>query len=606
MGRPLKVLIVEDSEDDTALLVRELRKGGYDMAHERVETSSAMEKALAKQEWDVIVADYNLPNFSAPAALSLLQKKGLDLPFIMVSGKVGEDVAVEAMKAGAHDYIAKGNLSRLVPAVGRELREARGRQQRSRTEEQLRKLSHAVEQSPSVVIITDTKGTIEYVNTKFTQITGYTSGEATGKNPRILRSGKTPPEVYKELWETITSGGEWHGEFCDKKKNGELYWEDVSISPVRDSKGVITHFVAVKEDITERKQMEEQIKESHRGLTRAQQIAHLGSWEWTVQTGEVRWSDETYRILGVTPEEYTPKYETFPELIHPDDREHREKAIDAALKNNKPYKIDYRVVRPDGSLCFIHSEAEVEFDREDRPLRMIGTLQDVTERRQPEEQIRTSLKEKEELLNEIHHRVKNNLQIISSLFDMSSMRTESQEAIDLFTDARSKINAMSLIHSELYRSERFDQINLEEHTRKLVEYLVYIYAKGKDVKLCVSHSHTLLPVTQAIPCALILNELVSNALKHAYKEGEKGTIRISMKRLSDATVYIKVKDDGSGMPDEVDVFKADSLGLKLVRNLVQKQLNGEISLGSDGKGTEFNINFTLSKEGVDKEVAGHA
>ncbi len=606
MGKPLKVLIVEDSEDDAALLVRELRKGGYDVAHERVETSSAMEEALAKQEWDVIVADYNLPNFSAPAALSLLQKKGLDLPFIMVSGKVGDDVAVEAMKAGAHDYIAKGNLSRLVPAIGRELREARGRQQRSRTEEQLRKLSHAVEQSPSVVVITDTKGTIEYVNPKFTQITGYTSGEAIGENPRILKSGRTPPEVYKEMWETITSGGEWRGEFCNKKKNGELYWEDASISPVRDSKGVITHFVAVKEDITERKQMEEQLKESHRGLARAQQIAHLGSWEWAVQTGEVRWSDETYRILGVTPEEYTPKYDTFPELVHPDDREHRKKAIDAALKNKEPYKIDYRGVRPDGSLCFIHSEAEVEFDREDRPLRMVGTLQDVTERRQAEEQIRTSLKEKEELLNEVHHRVKNNLQIISSLFDMSSMRTESQEAIDLFTDARSKINAMSLIHSELYRSERFDQINLEEHTRKLVEYLLYIYAKGKDVKLYVSHSHTLLPVTQAIPCALILNELVSNALKHAYKEGEKGMIRISMKRLSDGAVYIKVKDDGSGMPDEVDVFKADSLGLKLVRNLVQKQLNGEISLGSNSKGTEFNINFTLSKEGADKEGVEYA
>ncbi|MFQ5956862.1 MAG: PAS domain-containing protein, partial [Candidatus Brocadiales bacterium] len=132
--------------------------------------------------------------------------------------------------------------------------------ERKHTEESLRKLSQAVEQSPSMVVITDIKGNIEYVNPKFTQLTGYTFKEAIGKTPRILKSGKTPPEVYKQLWKTITSGGEWRGEFCNKKKNGELYWEDASISPIRSKEGVITHFVAVKEDITERKLEEAQFK----------------------------------------------------------------------------------------------------------------------------------------------------------------------------------------------------------------------------------------------------------------------------------------------------------------------------------------------------------
>lgn len=131
---------------------------------------------------------------------------------------------------------------------------------RKAVEEEIHILSRAVEQSPSVVIITDTKGNIEYANPKFTQLTGYSLPEVVGKNIGILKSGQTSPEEYKQLWKTIVSGGEWHGEFCNKKKNGELYWEAASISPIKNPAGIITHFVAVKEDITERKHMEKELK----------------------------------------------------------------------------------------------------------------------------------------------------------------------------------------------------------------------------------------------------------------------------------------------------------------------------------------------------------
>ncbi|MGQ9851050.1 MAG: PAS domain-containing sensor histidine kinase, partial [Aggregatilineaceae bacterium] len=131
-----------------------------------------------------------------------------------------------------------------------------------RVEEQLRKLSGAVEQSPSVVIITDTNGTIEYVNPRFTAVTGYSAEEVIGQRPSILKSGHTSPAEYEELWETITSGGEWRGEFLNKKKNGELYWEFATILPIKDAEGRITHFLGVKEDITARKQAEQALQES--------------------------------------------------------------------------------------------------------------------------------------------------------------------------------------------------------------------------------------------------------------------------------------------------------------------------------------------------------
>ena len=144
MSTPIRVLIVEDSEDDTVLILRELKRGGYDTTYERVETDKAMKAALDNQTWDIIICDYSMPKFSMPAALETLQKMGLDLPFIIVSGTIGEDVAVEAMKAGAHDYIMKDNLSRLVPAIERELREAEERQRHRQTENAIRTLVKSI------------------------------------------------------------------------------------------------------------------------------------------------------------------------------------------------------------------------------------------------------------------------------------------------------------------------------------------------------------------------------------------------------------------------------------------------------------------------------
>ena len=146
MVTPLRVLIVEDSEDDAFLMLRELRKGGYEPLAERIETAAAMEKALAAGQWDMIISDYVLPRFSGMAALHILQQSGQDLPFIVISGNIGEDIAVGAMKAGAHDYILKGNLTRLVPAVERELREAVVRRKRRQAEEALQRSYEELEQ----------------------------------------------------------------------------------------------------------------------------------------------------------------------------------------------------------------------------------------------------------------------------------------------------------------------------------------------------------------------------------------------------------------------------------------------------------------------------
>jgi diguanylate cyclase (GGDEF)-like protein/PAS domain S-box-containing protein len=264
---PLAVLIVEDLESDAQLIVRLLKRAGYAVVSEQVETAEQMRAALEKRAWDIVISDYKMPQFDGKAALALLKETGLDIPFIIVSGTIGEELAVTMMKAGAHDYVMKGNLARLAPAVKRELEQTEVRRERKRAEDQLRQLSSAVEHSPASIVIIDVNGFIEYVNPKFTTVTGFTIDEVRGKTPQdTFGSSETQPETRAEQWQTILSLKEWRGDMVNRRKNGESYWAAVSISPIIDSNGVITHFVSINEDITARKESEEKIKSLNAGL----------------------------------------------------------------------------------------------------------------------------------------------------------------------------------------------------------------------------------------------------------------------------------------------------------------------------------------------------
>ena len=276
MGEPLRVLIVEDNPDDAALVLRELRRGGREVAHARVETAAAMTAALDAQSWDIVIADYSLPQFSGVAALKLLQERALDLPFILVSGTVGEEIAVAAMKAGAHDYLMKDKLARLGPAVEREMRDAEVRREACRTERQLHR---------------------------------------------------------------------------------------------REAQ-----------------------------LAEAQRLAHVGSWHRDARTNVLDWSDEMFQICGRDPRQPPPSFEEFLATVHPEDRQRladilRDPNLDQ-LAN------DYRIVRPDGTIRFVHSRGRIVRDASGAPLEVAGMMQDITERKAAEEDLRRARDELEQRVRE--------------------------------------------------------------------------------------------------------------------------------------------------------------------------------------------------------------
>lgn len=260
MEKPLNVLFVEDSEADAELTAAELSRGGFTPRSFRVETRDEMLEALNSDEWHLIICDYRMPHFSAEEALATLKQSGQDIPFIIASGAVTAEDAVTLLKQGAHDFMDKGAMARLVPAVDRELREAGMRRERRFAEERVRILSRAIEQSPVSVVITDPQGQIEYVNPRFEEASGYSAEESLGKSLGFTLRDEESASAMAELWSTVSSGLEWRGEFCSVRKDGQLIWEYVNVSPLTDADSdILTHYIAVKEDITVRRQYEEQL-----------------------------------------------------------------------------------------------------------------------------------------------------------------------------------------------------------------------------------------------------------------------------------------------------------------------------------------------------------
>jgi len=286
MSKRLRVLIVEDSEDDTLLLVRELRKGGYEISYERIETLESMKAAL-EQQWDLVIADYVLPVFSGLTALKLLKERSIDVPFIILSGNIGEDIAIDAMKAGAHDYIIKSHMKRLIPAVKRELHEAEVRRERRRAEKDLiderQRFYDVLEMLPVYVVLLTPDYHVPFANRFFRE----RFGESHGKRCFEYLFGRSEPCETCETYTVFKTNAPHHGEWTGPDgRNYDIFdypFNDTDGSPLIMEMGI---------DITERKRAEAALKEANETLE--QHVA-----ERTVALSE---SEARFKLLSETAE----------------------------------------------------------------------------------------------------------------------------------------------------------------------------------------------------------------------------------------------------------------------------------------------------------------
>jgi len=347
--------------------------------------------------------------------------------------------------------------------------------------------------------------------------------------------------------------------------------------------------LVIARDITEHKQAEQALRESEERYRRLVELSPDAIV--VVSEGKIVFANPAEATLmgASSPEELIGKSAI--ELLHPEDRatvEERLRRIDE--EGDAPHVNQGKIVRLDGQVRDIEAAGAPIIYQGKKAVQII--CRDITERKRAEEQITASLKEKEVLLREIHHRVKNNLQIISSLLNLQSRFIEDKEALEIFSESQNRVRSLALIHEKLYRSQDLARIDFGEYLRSLADNLLRSYGVDSNViTVKINADAVSLDIDTAIPCALIVNELVSNSLKHAFPAGKEGEIGIDFRVDNDNKFLLAVSDNGVGLPRDFDFQNTESFGLQLVSSLVSDQLEGTIELHSSSGGAEFKMEF---------------
>jgi len=375
---------------------------------------------------------------------------------------------------------------------------------------------------------------------------------------------------------------------------GEVSVIETSLRPILACDGRVREIVAAGLDVTQRRADEQRLRESlsqrefnEARLADAQRIAEVGDWDWDIATDTVCWSAQIHRIFAREPHDAPVTYDEFLSMVHEDDRAAVIAAVDHTLETGEKFHIEHRIVRPAGEIRYLSDHGELTRDGQGQPIRLRGTAQDITRQKAVEAQLRASLSEKDALLHELHHRVKNNLQVVASLLYLQAVDA-SDDLRAILDECRGRIRSMTLIHEQLYLSGELSHIDMCGVLTQLSEEIVRLYASNyvHDVDIQVLGSGLVLEVERAIPVALIANEILTNALKYAYPDGGgpgKAGIRVWVGPDS-----LAIEDDGVGLPADFE-SASTSLGLRLVRTLA-RQLDAEIEFSTPaGGGTAIRL-----------------
>lgn len=295
-------------------------------------------------------------------------------------------------------------------------------------------------------------------------------------------------------------------------------------------------------------------------------------------------------VLGYDPHEILGESVfKFINLTHPDDQVKVSSSFMESTVSYSPGNVQHRFKRADGSYIWVESLGNPLFDEKNQYNGVVFSMIDIDSLKTAEENFKSSLAEKELLLRELHHRVKNNMQIISSLLSLQSQHIKDKRDLNIFKSSQNRVKTMSLIHEELYSSQDFSHINLTEYIRNLTkELLTSLIANPGRIKLKVDVENINMEIDTAIPLGLLINEMVANSLNYAFPNNREGQIKVDLHRNEDKFILI-VSDDGIGIPEHIDFKKAETLGFQLINNLVN-QLEGLIEL-EEGEGTTFNVEF---------------
>ena len=587
MGVPLRVLLVEDSENDALLILRELRRGGYEPVSRRVETAAGMEAVLEEGAWDLVISDHSMPDFNSLAALDLVRGKGfVDLPFIIVSGRIGEDAAVSAMKAGAHDYIMKDNLARLNSAIERELGDAEVRGRRREAEAALRdsetRFRLMIEQSPLSIQIFSPEGRTLRVNRAWEDLWGVTLDRIPGYNvlqdPQLREKGLMPyiergfageaaviPPVQYEPDATIPDASEV-----------AYRWVRAFIYPVKAADGSIQEVVLIHEDITERLKAEEERGRAEENYRSIFENAVEGIFQTTTDGKFLTANPALARMYGYSsPEDLLEKVSSIGDQIYaePGRREEFGRLIQ---RDGFVQDFEMRVSRGDGKVAWTSVNARAVRDDEGAVVVYEGFVKDITEQKRAEEalgEIREA--ERRRIARELHDVVLQDL-----TYALQSLRVVSKmpEGVDREAEAVRQVEALERsvagIRDAIYdlRLEGAGEQTLLRSLESMVE-LSRQLAPACSFELSAGGDFLAsLRGPLAVEVARVVQEALANVRRHS--AARRVTVSLGRER-------VEVRDDGRGFGPETPA----GMGLTGMRERAQS-LGGQLEVEAQpGRGT---------------------
>ena len=417
------------------------------------------------------------------------------------------------------------------------------------------------------------------------RILGVDNSQFIGKTLDEAFPSMADSELSKSYRRAAAKGESWSIE--------QIFYQDEKITGTFEVHAFQTEpgkMVALFMDITDRKKAEEALRNSEAQYRSLIQNSNDAIYLLYNRKFEII-NHKFEELMGVTIEDVQKPDFDFMDLVKPDDHPFIEQRMADMVKGKQvDPQYQFKAVRPDGHELIL--EASVSYVPYKEGTATQGVLRDVTERIRTENQIRQNLEEKNVLLKEIHHRVKNNLSVVISLLNLQADNLQSKEqAINAFKESRDRIYAMAMVHEQLYQSGNFAEINMKNYTHTLIQKLMQIYKPSTNIDCDFKIQAVKIDINQAIPLGLILNELITNVLKHAFQDRPEGNLFISLKQTKNGPYDIIVQDDGGGLPENIDPENIDSLGFKLIKILTE-QLDGKLLIDRKS-GTKFELVFPI-------------
>ena len=443
-----------------------------------------------------------------------------------------------------------------------------------------------IDSSLDMIVATDIDYHVNEFNAAAEATFGYTKEEVLGNHISMLFSDEL--EMDKVL-EKIKSGGSLANEIINRKKDGSFFISFLSASLLKNEVGETVGAMGVSRDITALKKAEEELRLSEERHRAIYDQAYIGIARIAKMGRFLLVNERLCSMLDYTAEELYKK--TFYELGVQEEVEASLVDWDHLLSGKiKNFSREQSYVRKDGNLLSANVTVSLVRDSNDNPNYFVAVFEDITERKEYESQLEKSIKEKEVLLKEVHHRVKNNMQVISSILNLQSSYIDDETALSILRESQDRIKSMSFVHESLYQSNTLSEVNFSEYIENIARNLFHSYGRPEGgLSLDFDLEEIYLNLDTSIPCGLIINEIVSNSLKYAFEGREQGRIFIVFSRESDGRLKLIVGDDGIGLPDNFDIDTAESLGLQLVTTLIT-QISGELEIQVK-EGTRFNILF---------------